>query len=264
MPRQGSEPEDHRSDLRRNDRSQTGHQHEGREEPRRSRAFEQVADDGSGDHDAGSTADPLEEAETVEHEHRRSRTAGHGRDDEENKPEEEGPPPPFAVADGPDDQLADGNADEAPVTESWTADVLAWRSTLMRGSAGRYMSMHNGPKIVNPPTMSTSRHPRGTCVGATRCPACSECSSPRSLSSRSPPLARFVMLVMWEGSWREGPGHTGDRERKWTLMAVGRTGMGAQVPRATSPLPEDIFACPATVTPSIEMSGSPLAAEAKV
>ena len=110
----GGEAKDHRSDLRGDDRTETGDQHEGREESSRGRTFEQIAHDGPGDHHTGRTPDALEEPESVEHEHRRGHAAGQRGDDEEAQPDKEGPPPPLAVADGPDDQLAECDADKAP------------------------------------------------------------------------------------------------------------------------------------------------------
>ena len=109
----GGETKDHRSDLGRDDRAETGDQHEGREKPRRSRALEQVSDDGSGDHHTGGTADTLEEAESVQHEHGRGHAAGQRGGDEEAEAHEEGSPSTLAVTDGADDQLAEGDADKA-------------------------------------------------------------------------------------------------------------------------------------------------------
>ena len=45
---------------------------------------------------------------------------------------------------------------------SWTADAPACRSWLIRGKAGRYMSIQSGPKIDRLPTSSTRRQPAGT------------------------------------------------------------------------------------------------------
>ena len=79
-----------------------------------------------------------------------------------------------------------------PVTESWTEDALAWRSVLIRGSDGRYMSIQRGPKMDSPPMMSTRRHPRGTRVRSIR-------------SSRAIREPRFARLVMRGDSSATGP-----------------------------------------------------------
>jgi hypothetical protein len=43
-----------------------------------------------------------------------------------------------------------------------TAEALALNSPLIRGRAGRYMSMHRGPKMVKLPMRAINRHPDGT------------------------------------------------------------------------------------------------------
>ncbi len=47
------------------------------------------------------------------------------------------------------------------VRVSCTADALACRSRLICGKAGRYMSMHSGPKIDMVPMRATWRQPVG-------------------------------------------------------------------------------------------------------
>ncbi len=39
---------------------------------------------------------------------------------------------------------------------SWTVVSAAWRSPAIRGSAGRYMSIDNGPKAERPPSTRTN------------------------------------------------------------------------------------------------------------
>src|ERR1700691_5523775 len=50
------------------------------------------------------------------------------------------------------------------VSESWTAEGLAWRSVLIRGNDGRYMSMQSGPKRQMLPTTRISSDRRWTSV----------------------------------------------------------------------------------------------------
>lgn len=64
---------------------------------------------------------------------------------------------PKASESGPITNWPRASPRSMPVSVSWTAESVAWRSSAMRGNAGRYMSIVSGPSAISAPSTSTSR-----------------------------------------------------------------------------------------------------------
>ena len=150
--------DDQAAGQRRQDRRHAEHQHQQRHQPRRFGAGVQVAHDGARHHHAGAGAEPLDEAEgdqpfdasaPAPSRCRPPRTAP-GRDKAA----------PCGRPCRRSDRRRSGripSTGRTPAGSSARRAVLAPRSSPIEGSAGRYMSMANGPMADNRPSTTAVR-----------------------------------------------------------------------------------------------------------